>query len=79
MSLGFYARIPEYDVVKERVFHYVEVMARPMVMYQNDHPIQWTSAYVGGKVRPNDFFFLEIVIFIFAYRLIHLLKAEVDS
>lgn len=21
-----------------------------MVMYQNDHPIQWTPAYVGGKV-----------------------------
>lgn len=21
-----------------------------MVMYQSDHPIQWTPAYVGGKV-----------------------------
>lgn len=21
-----------------------------MVMYQNDHPIHWTPAYVGGRV-----------------------------
>lgn len=25
-------------------------MARPMVMYQNNHPIQWTPVYLGGKV-----------------------------
>lgn len=48
--LGFYTRVSEYDEVKEKVFHYIEVMARPMVMYQNDHPVQWTPAYVGGKV-----------------------------
>lgn len=48
--LGFYVRVAEYDEVKDKVFHYIEVMARPMVMYQNDHPVQWTPAYVGGKV-----------------------------
>lgn len=36
--------------MKDKVLHYIEVMARPMVMYQNHHPIKWTPAYMGGKV-----------------------------
>ncbi|XP_018325617.1 voltage-dependent calcium channel subunit alpha-2/delta-3 isoform X2 [Agrilus planipennis] len=46
---GYYTRINRYDQIKHKVLHYIEVMARPMVMYQNDHPIQWSSAYLGGK------------------------------
>lgn len=48
---GYYTRISYYNEVKEKVLHYIEVMARPMVMYQNDHPIHWTSAYIGGRVN----------------------------
>lgn len=47
---GYYTKINKVEEVKEKVLHYIEVMARPMVMYQNDHPIQWTPAYVGGRV-----------------------------
>ncbi|XP_049817631.1 voltage-dependent calcium channel subunit alpha-2/delta-3 isoform X1 [Aethina tumida] len=46
---GYYTKINKVEEVKEKVLHYIEVMARPMVMYQNDHPIQWTPAYVGGR------------------------------
>uniref|UniRef100_A0A6P7F144 Voltage-dependent calcium channel subunit alpha-2/delta-3 isoform X2 n=1 Tax=Diabrotica virgifera virgifera TaxID=50390 RepID=A0A6P7F144_DIAVI len=46
---GYYTRIQMYDEIREKVLHYIEVMARPMVMYQNDHPIYWTPAYVGGR------------------------------
>ncbi|XP_030748608.1 voltage-dependent calcium channel subunit alpha-2/delta-3 isoform X3 [Sitophilus oryzae] len=46
---GYYARIQSYDEIKQKVLHYIEVMARPMVMYQNDHPVYWTPAYVGGR------------------------------
>nr|XP_023023561.1 voltage-dependent calcium channel subunit alpha-2/delta-3 [Leptinotarsa decemlineata] len=46
---GYYSVIEFYDQIKESVLHYIEVMARPMVMYQHDHPIQWTPAYVGGR------------------------------
>lgn len=48
---GYYTRIETYDEIKDHVLHYIEVMARPMVMYQNDHPIHWTPVYVGGRVR----------------------------
>lgn len=50
---GYYTRIESFDKINERVLHYIEVLARPMVMYQTDHPIQWTPAYVGGRVSPQ--------------------------
>ncbi|CAK9815507.1 Voltage-dependent calcium channel subunit alpha-2/delta-3 [Anthophora plagiata] len=46
---GFYARITELGEVKSKVFEYVKVLARPMVLYQHDHPIHWSPVYVGGK------------------------------
>ncbi|XP_045481988.1 voltage-dependent calcium channel subunit alpha-2/delta-3 isoform X2 [Harmonia axyridis] len=51
---GYYTRIKSANEIKRKVLHYTEVMARPMVMYQNDHPIQWTAAYVGGKADSFD-------------------------
>ncbi|KYB29565.1 voltage-dependent calcium channel subunit alpha-2/delta-3 isoform X2 [Tribolium castaneum] len=46
---GYYTRIENFDEINQKVLHYIEVLARPMVMYQTDHPIQWTPAYVGGR------------------------------
>ncbi|XP_011332586.1 voltage-dependent calcium channel subunit alpha-2/delta-3 isoform X3 [Ooceraea biroi] len=46
---GFYARITDADEIHNKVFEYVKVLARPMVLYQHDHPIHWSPAYVGGK------------------------------
>ncbi|XP_069684436.1 voltage-dependent calcium channel subunit alpha-2/delta-3 isoform X2 [Periplaneta americana] len=46
---GFYTRVSGTSEVRDKVLNYISVMARPMVMYQNDHPIQWTPVYAGGK------------------------------
>ncbi|XP_031336712.1 voltage-dependent calcium channel subunit alpha-2/delta-3 isoform X2 [Photinus pyralis] len=46
---GYYTRISNLEDVERSILHYIAVMARPMVMYQNDHPIQWTPVYVGGR------------------------------
>nr|CAD7570715.1 unnamed protein product [Timema californicum] len=46
---GYYVRVSSEGEAREKVLNYVSVMARPMVMYQNDHPIQWTPVYTGGK------------------------------
>jgi len=54
---GYYVRVSSTSEVKEKVLNYVSVMARPMVMYQNDHPIQWTPVYAGGKVWLQIIFF----------------------
>lgn len=47
---GYYVRVSSTSEAREKVLNYISVMARPMVMYQNDHPIQWTPVYAGGKV-----------------------------
>ncbi|CAG5106549.1 Similar to Cacna2d3: Voltage-dependent calcium channel subunit alpha-2/delta-3 (Rattus norvegicus) [Cotesia congregata] len=49
VNKGFYARVTSMEDVKSKVFEYVKVLARPMVLYQHDHPIHWTPAYVGGE------------------------------
>ncbi|XP_014216033.1 voltage-dependent calcium channel subunit alpha-2/delta-3 isoform X2 [Copidosoma floridanum] len=46
---GYFARITKLDEIKSKVFEYIKVMARPMVLYQRDHPIHFTPVYVGGK------------------------------
>ncbi|XP_076758290.1 voltage-dependent calcium channel subunit stolid isoform X2 [Xylocopa sonorina] len=46
---GFYARISKLEDIKNKVFEYIKVLARPMVLYQHDHPIHWSPVYVGGK------------------------------
>ncbi|XP_044741537.1 voltage-dependent calcium channel subunit alpha-2/delta-3 [Chrysoperla carnea] len=53
---GYYKRISSLNEIPESVQQYIFVMARPMVMYQNNHPIQWTPVYMGGKsssLRPS--------------------------
>ncbi|XP_072758498.1 voltage-dependent calcium channel subunit stolid isoform X2 [Anoplolepis gracilipes] len=46
---GFYARITNMDEIHDKVFEYVKVLARPMVLYQHDHPLHWSPGYIGGK------------------------------
>ncbi|XP_067002670.2 voltage-dependent calcium channel subunit alpha-2/delta-3 [Anabrus simplex] len=48
---GFYVRVSSASEAPEKVLNYISVMSRPMVMYQNDHPIQWTPVYAGGKAN----------------------------
>ncbi|XP_026465161.1 voltage-dependent calcium channel subunit alpha-2/delta-3-like [Ctenocephalides felis] len=46
---GFYARISTPEEAPSKVLDFISVMARPMVMYQNDHPIQWSPVFVAGQ------------------------------
>nr|XP_018906930.1 PREDICTED: voltage-dependent calcium channel subunit alpha-2/delta-3 isoform X2 [Bemisia tabaci] len=48
---GYFEHIKDFDEIRERVLNYILVMARPMVMYQQDHPVSWTPAYPGGKAN----------------------------
>lgn len=42
--------------IRSKVFEYVKVLARPMVLYQHEHPIHWSPVYVGGKVCKSKIF-----------------------
>lgn len=45
---GFYAQINSVEDAKRKVLDYALVMARPMVLYQADHPVHWSPVFVGG-------------------------------
>ncbi|XP_071455009.1 voltage-dependent calcium channel subunit alpha-2/delta-3 isoform X2 [Hetaerina americana] len=46
---GYFVQISSTHEVRNKVLQYIEVMARPMVMYQNDHPVQWSPVFADTK------------------------------
>ncbi|XP_063239257.1 voltage-dependent calcium channel subunit alpha-2/delta-3 isoform X2 [Bacillus rossius redtenbacheri] len=44
-NMGFYVHLSTLAEVREQVLQYIPVMARPMVLWRNEHPIVWTSVY----------------------------------
>jgi hypothetical protein len=50
---GYFTHVTTLAEVKEQVLKYIPVMARPMVMYRNNHPIQWTGVYADVEVRKD--------------------------
>lgn len=55
---GYFAQINSVEDAKRKVLEYALVMARPMVLYQADHPVHWSPVFVGGYSsllgRDND-------------------------
>lgn len=46
---GYFVEVNTPEDARKRVVEYALVMARPMVLYQADHPIHWSPVFVGGK------------------------------
>lgn len=42
---GFYVHLSTRSEVREQVFNYIAVMARPLVLHKNDHPVVWSDVY----------------------------------
>ncbi|XP_047984485.1 voltage-dependent calcium channel subunit alpha-2/delta-3 isoform X3 [Leguminivora glycinivorella] len=51
---GFYVSINEHSEIRPKVLHMIEVLARPLVMYQTMHPVHWSPVYVGGRSSNLD-------------------------
>lgn len=49
-NLGYYVHLSTLAEVREQVLQYVPVMARPLVLGGDDHPIIWTQAYADKIV-----------------------------
>ena len=47
---GYFSHVTSLAEVKEQVLKYIPVMARPMVLYKEYHPIRWTGVHVDNKV-----------------------------
>uniref|UniRef100_A0A8D8RY65 Voltage-dependent calcium channel subunit alpha-2/delta-3 n=1 Tax=Cacopsylla melanoneura TaxID=428564 RepID=A0A8D8RY65_9HEMI len=48
---GYFELIKNTDRLREKVFNYILVMARPLIMYQTEHPLYWSPVYTGGKTN----------------------------
>ncbi|CAB0031950.1 unnamed protein product [Trichogramma brassicae] len=46
LNRGYYAHIHNQAEVPEQVLKYINVVARPLVLYGKAHPVVWTHAYV---------------------------------
>jgi Cache domain len=45
---GFYAKVTSVEEARRKVLEYALVMARPMILYQADHPVHWSPVFVSG-------------------------------
>ncbi|XP_059352267.1 voltage-dependent calcium channel subunit alpha-2/delta-3-like isoform X7 [Daphnia carinata] len=59
---GYFARVTSLAEVREQVLKYIPVLSRPMVMYQKDHPVIWTSAYIDIAARTKPKFLMAISV-----------------
>ncbi|EDX05151.1 GD21946 [Drosophila simulans] len=51
---GFFVQINDYDEARRKVIDYALVMARPMIMYQADHPVHWSPVFVAVSTPVFD-------------------------
>merc|ERR1711892_1010726 len=50
---GYFTHVTTLAEVKEQVLKYIPVMARPMVLQREIHPVRWTGVYADIEV-PNE-------------------------
>lgn len=53
-NLGYYVHLSTLAEVREQVLNYVPVMARPLVLGGDDHPIIWTQTYADKIVSHSQ-------------------------
>ena len=49
--LGYFTHVTTLAEVKEQVLKYIPVMARPLVLMRETHPVRWTGVYADIEVR----------------------------
>lgn len=47
---GYYTPVSSLEQVSVSVIQYVNVIARPLVLQGEDHPVSWTHAYADVTV-----------------------------
>ena len=51
---GYFSHVKSLAEVQEQVLKYIEVMARPLVLLQDVHPIRWAGLHADIKVRTKQ-------------------------
>lgn len=59
---GFYVHLSTLAEVRERVLEHVNVLARPLVLQRERHPVVWTPVYANVTVSLLVFFKLYLIV-----------------
>ena len=54
LSSGYFTHVTTLAEVKEQVLKYIPVMARPLVLLREQHPIRWTGVYADIEVSTKQ-------------------------
>lgn len=65
---GFYVHLSTLAEVRERVLEHVNVLARPLVLQREKHPVVWTPVYANITVSTNiellkHHYFINLILF----------------
>ena len=52
---GYFTHVTTLAEVKEQVLKYIPVMARPLVLFRETHPVKWTGVYADIEVSSSIF------------------------
>ena len=53
-SSGYFSHVTTLAEVQEQVLKYIQVMARPLVLVQDVHPIRWTGVHADIEVNTKE-------------------------
>ncbi|XP_046751290.1 voltage-dependent calcium channel subunit alpha-2/delta-3 isoform X2 [Diprion similis] len=51
---GYYSHVHTLSEVREQVLKYINVIARPLVLQELNHPLSWTHAYADISPNPEE-------------------------
>ena len=57
---GYFTHVTTLAEVKEQVLKYIPVMARPLVLFRETHPVKWTGVYADIEVNSFQYFPMQI-------------------